>query len=283
MNPLILIVVAGLILLAVPPGYAQTAEPEPGKIEKFEKALQDTTKRETKHESRDEYMHRDDDEAEDFAEVVSEYVVIGVFGLVGYLPGEEEPFYENRRTLFPRYPYVVKDAGIYCLEDSAITGKPFAVIVSADYFHQDEHLDGGETTIRIFPYPIFDFTFNYTELIEDVSYGKDRIVLNSYLVNYRRLRLPGFNFYWGMGVKTIRGNRYYRGLAADAGLELFPAKPLSLSYNYTASDIRNALVSEHLARVRGHYKKLAGYIGYRTLQTGRQGIDGMIVGWEGYF
>jgi len=264
-------------------GVVSADEQEPGKVEKFEKELQDTTGRSAPRKERDDrYLDQDaffDDSTSCNCCLITCYGLWMTFGVV---PDEADEFYLGSQPQFPAYPYAVAGAGRYCYREKVTETKPFSVSSFGEYYFGGGFRGDG-WNLRMFPAPFIELVVETSVLREDTLNGEDKIRLTNYAVNYCRFRWPVYNFYWGMGAMEINRSRFYRAFSLNIGMEAFPVKPLSLSYDYSGGFFENVSVSEHTLAARWHLHRLAVRLGYRNWQAEEARLETALVGLEIFY
>jgi len=83
-------------------------------------------------------------------------------------------------------------------------------------------------------------------------------------------------------VKGILGDRPYHGFAINAGTEIFPAAPISLSMNYNIGFINESAITEFSGKLNYHIDRYKFTFGYQSFSAGTLSIDGPIIG-IGYY
>lgn len=265
-----------IVLLAVIPAQILAQDKEKGKLGDFE------------DEAKGKKTDQDDDD-EEIAGIVLEslhecdecghFFLDGIFTfaqIMFYSRDFDEHFSDNQ---FTPYPYYYDNAGIYGAE----TGKNFSIALNSQYFHHTDQLNGFLITANFSPLPQLAVQLNYTDLTETLRTRYDHLRLYNLFINYNRIRHERFSFFWGIGLKGIRGDSNINAFAFNSGIELFPIEPVSFSLDYNIGLFPLATVDEFSANVNLHHDRWRFQIGYKNFRAGRLNIGGLTMGIGIYF
>ncbi|NIV71449.1 hypothetical protein GWN26_02080, partial [Candidatus Saccharibacteria bacterium] len=94
-------------------------------------------------------------------------------------------------------------------------------------------------------------------LTEGLSTREDYLQLYSAFVNYYRIRIPSWVFWWGLGFKGLQGGTARHGFAFNLGIETYLAKPISIHLNYSGGWLNTTYVPEFFGTLNVHIRRLA--------------------------
>ena len=126
--------------------------------------------------------------------------------------------------------------------------------------------------------PYASLSGNYTHLVETLDTQKDHIEFYSAFANFNRLRMEAVTFWWGAGLKGMRGSVDHIGPALNAGTDVFIKKPVSFHGNYSIGSLNSSAVSETYLRLNAHVGRAVAYLGYQDFRVGNVVISGFIYG-----
>jgi len=268
-----------LFILSGFPIIASADDKDKGKLDQFEKALEDTTmkdKKKTTNDSKENDTITDDS----FAGQLFLHASLFVFRLYTYFPGENEALYNGDlfSVKFQKYPYAFDKDGLMTFDE----GKFYSINMSTNYLYESADLNGVGFKLRFSPITFFNFTYQATRLYEETDDGSNRLTISDFHLNYYRFRLPEFTMWWGLGSKLISGDNDYSGFSYNHGFEWYVHPPVSVHYNYKASNINTVFVSDHALKLNYHWKPYFMYIGYQSFNAGNISIKGCSIG-VGFF
>jgi hypothetical protein len=261
-------------------------EKEEGKLADFEKKVDKEENADTKsEESEDE--EAEGGETSEFAEsLVSspgfwDFSFGVVYGLFINFPGEDSLLYfgDYGNCYFSQYPYMSSGEGIFSQE----IGKRFSISLSGHYFYDESDLTGYGFRARLSPHPFVNAEIHFSDLTEKLDTRDDHLKLYNVFVNYNRLRLERFAFWWGLGLKGLQGDKTYNGFAFNIGTEIYPARPISLSLNYSGGFINDTYVPDFFGSLNLHLYRFAIFAGYQYWSAGSAKIDGITGGIKLFF
>ncbi|MFC2088992.1 hypothetical protein ACFLSX_05260 [Calditrichota bacterium] len=187
----------------------------------------------------------------------------------------------KRRTWYKGYsdyPYSSHSIGVF----SEKSLKTFSIISELEYFHHNMDLTGINFNSRLSPYPLFTFEFRYTDLTEKMKTRYDHLKLYDIFINYNRLKHERISFWWGIGMKGILGDRPYNGFAINAGIEIFPIAPVSLSSNFNLGFLNGTEVYDFSIKLKYHIERFQLSLGYQKFAVGLSSINGITFGFGFY-
>lgn len=279
-----------LLLCAASPLIAQEEE---GKLDEFEKELQDTTdidhgKKHCKHEDKDD----SDNLLKDLTWEVFRFIFL-------YCRNERMVFYDGLTPGYNDYPYCpaeienhwyarmredgytgkrVHRSGLFCNTYRGFAGKSWHLTGMSSYFRHSSDLHGYQFSVRGSLISYFDLSMQFTELSEETGSGIDRLSLRNYFLEYNRFRFSEFVFRWGVGLKTVAGDDSYTGVSTSFSFEVYPGRPVSIYYHYSGASVGSAYVSEHQFRLNYHHERFSGHLGYQNFKADKTGIPGVLIG-----
>lgn len=298
------IIMIALLLTAVcffQPGYTLFAqekqEKEEGKLGKLEKEVdkkEDDKDKDT--EKKEEDSNKNSSESNDASAVAEtladpefwEYaltavvvVVAGVYVVLINVPGEDSLLYlgDYGNCYFSQYPYVSSEEGFF----SQVIGKRFSVNISGHYFYDESDLTGYGVRAKYSPHPFFNAELHFTDLTEKLETREDHLKLYNVFINYNRLRLERWAFWWGLGLKGLQGDKTYNGFAYNIGTEIYPVRPISIGLNYSGGFINGNYVPEFFGSLSLHLNRFAVFAGYQYWSAGSAKIDGLVGGMKVFF
>ncbi|MDP8239471.1 MAG: hypothetical protein P9X24_10310 [Candidatus Hatepunaea meridiana] len=268
-----------LFILSSSPIIAIADDKDKGKLDEFEKALEDTTrkgKKKTTKASKENDTITDDS----IAGQLFLHASLFVFRLYTYFPGEKEAFYNGDlfSVKFQKYPYASGKDGLMTFDE----GKFYSIDISTNYLYESADLNGVGFKLRFSPITFFNFTYQVTRLHEETNGANDRLTISDFHLNYYRFRFPEFTMWWGLGSKLISGDNDYSGFSYNHGFEWYLHTPISVHYNYKASNINTVFVSDHTFNLNYHWKPYFMYLGYQSYNAGSVSIKGCSIG-VGFF
>lgn len=266
---IIVIIFLLLILISI---NLYTNEEDKGKLDKFESEI---TKEKEEHEDNDEDNNEENDEDNGFFYFFFRTFLYNLF--IG-IPGDP---YESREFLwnytFSKYPYNHKNAGLYEFD----TNKKMQLVVNTHYFYDTKDLTGYGLRANWLFVPYLGIEGNYLKLIEKLDNDdndKDKLEVYDIYLNYQRFRFPFFNWWWGLGVKTVAGKDINSGFSLNTGLEIYPIKPVSLYISANCGWLNGHPVSEIYLRLNLHINRFNFNAGYQKIQAESEKIDGITGG-----
>jgi hypothetical protein len=284
MKRILIFLVTFCFFIPAQPLLAQ--EKEEGKLADFEKKVDDENNADEKSEDSGESSD-EDSETSDFTEsLVSSpafwKISFGVlYGMFINFPGEDSLFYfgDYNNCYFTQYPYVSPGEGMY----SQKIGKRFSVNISGHYFYDESDLRGYGIRALLSPHPFVNAEIQFSDLTEKLDTRDDHLKLYNIFVNYNRLRLEPVMFWWGLGLKGLQGDKTHNGFAFNFGTEIYPARPVSLTLNYSGGFINGNYLPEFFGSLNVHLYRFAIFAGYQYWSVGSAKIDGVVVGIKLFF
>lgn len=269
---------AALLLLYRSPLLAQE-DKEKGKIGSLEKEVskdKDSDKEESDDDSDDS-----DSEGNFFANLALELTGRAALGVFIIFPNEDSLLYAGsyRNCSFSDYPYANPQEGLF----SQAVGKKFSVNISGHYFYDEKNLTGYALRARFSPLVFASAEIHFADLTEKLSTREDHLKLYSIFINYNRLRLERWAFWWGLGLKGLQGDETYNGFAFNLGSEVYPARPVSITLSYSGGFINGTYLPEFFGALNVHINRLAVFAGYQYWSAGGAKIDGLAGGVRLFF
>jgi len=297
-----------LLLTAVcffQPGYTLFAqekeEKEEGKLGKLEEEVDkkeaDEADKDEDSEKKEENSTNNSEESSNSSDVVEdvgaflkllEYsfyavvvVVAGVYVVLINAPGEDSLLYlgDYSNCYFSQYPYISSEEGLF----SQVIGKRFSVNISGHYFYDESNLTGYGVRAKYSPHPFFNAELHFSDLTEKLETREDHLKLYNVFINYNRLRLERWAFWWGLGLKGLQGDKTYNGFAFNIGAEIYPVRPISIGINYSGGFISGNYVPEFFGALNLHLYRFAIFAGYQYWSAGSAKIDGLVGGMKVFF
>ncbi|NQV17242.1 MAG: hypothetical protein HQ534_01685 [Armatimonadetes bacterium] len=247
---------------------------EKGKLEKFESEIEKPKEDSSTHSDDDD--DDDDDGCNIFCQIFFKILYELFIGHPEYEQTCHDYLWEISLTDFP---YQSPGCGIYGYH----TNRKMQLQINSHYFSDLKNIDGFSIRSRWLFTPFFSLDGNFIRLNENLDPGTDKMDIYDFLFNYQRFRFQRVNWWWGMGMKSVKREKYHSVLCLDTGLEIFPVKPFSALFSVNIASINNHAVSEVFAKVRYHYKQGQIYFGYQQFRAESEVINGLIAGFGIYF
>lgn len=256
-NKLFVQVITLLTFIFSIPLFAQ--EKEKGKLAEFEDEIKNSS---------------DDNEKDDHSSgfIVFDGSPRGIYNIL--IITEDELRRGTWYSGYSNYPYASNSIGVFTERSS----KTFSIISEMEYFHHNTNLTGVNFNSRLSPYPLFAFEFRYTDLTEKMNTSYDHLKMYDIFINYNRLKHERISFWWGIGVKGILGDRPYNGFAINAGTEIFPIAPVSLSTDFNLGFLNGSEVYDFSVKLKYHIERMNLSIGYQNFTAGLSSIKGITFG-----
>ena len=249
---------------------------EKGKLEKFESEIEKPKEDSSTHSDDDDDDDDDDDGCNIFCQIFFKILYEFFIGHPGYEQTSRDYLWKISLTDFP---YQSPGSGIYDYH----TNRKMQLQINSHYFSNLDKIDGFSIRSRWLLTPFFSLDGNFIRLNENLDSGTDKMDVYDFLCNYQRFRFPRVNWWWGMGMKSVKREKYHSGICLDTGVEIFPIKPFSAQFSANIASINNHAVSEVFAKIRYHYKQGQIYFGYQRFRADSEVINGLIAGFGIYF
>jgi hypothetical protein len=249
------------------------------KLDEFEKKAKGTSESNETSESSDSHddetnIHMDYDF--DDEDIENTFNIFGAFiditgGLLFYFPEIDGDINDLKYTQFP---YSDGSSGTF----SYNANKVFSIKTDVHYFQLNRKLTGIGIMTKISPHPFVEFQFDYTRLSEKVDFDYNHLDFFNLFINFNRVRSESFILSWGLGLKTIFGNSTQNAFGLNFGTELFPVKPISVSFFYNIGFFKGATVDEMLLNLNLHVHRFKISFGYQKFRAGDIDFPGMTLG-----
>jgi len=269
---------AALLLLCGSPLLAQE-DKEEGKIGSLEKEV--SKDKDADEGENDDSSDDGDSDGNFFANLALELTGRAALGVFIIFPNEDSLLYGGsyRNCYFSDYPYADPEEGLF----SQTVGKKFSVNISGHYFYDEENLTGYAVRARFSPLTFASAEVHFTDLTEKLSTREDHLKIYNIFINYNRLRLERWAFWWGLGLKGLQGDETYNGFAFNLGTEVYPARPVSFTLNYSGGFINGTYLPEFFGSLNLHLYRFAIFAGYQYWSAGGAKIDGLVGGVRLFF
>ncbi|MCK4696111.1 MAG: hypothetical protein KAT74_10125 [Candidatus Cloacimonetes bacterium] len=268
-----------IVLLCLFPAFLnadekETDSEEKSKLEKFESEI------EKPKENNSTHSDEDDDDDDDGCNILCQIFVQILYEFFIGHPEYEQTYHDYLWEIsLTDFPYQSPGCGIYGYQ----TNKKMQLQINSHYFSDLKNIDGFSIRTRWLFTPFFSLDGNFIRLNENLDSGADKMDIYDFLFNYQRFRFPTVNWWWGMGMKSVKRENYHSGICLDTGLEIFPIKPFSAQFSVNIASINNHAVSEVFTKIRYHYKQGKISLGYQRFQVESEVIKGLIIGFGIYF
>ena len=237
---------------------------ETGKLEEFENELKKPLQND--HEDENEIEDDCDEEDEDrdnFCNQLFWYLIYNVF--IGCEPLDQYRF----------QPLIYHDdySGRYSLD-----GVSYDADVEIKYIHNSKKLNGISVSGNFFFLNAFNLKLLFQNFEETNGNVLDEMKYYEVFIDYYRCRLPGLNWYWGVGAKGLDRTDKYWGPALNTGIEIYPMKPISIDLGANIGWLNAHPVSKLNVGVKIHYWKFMLSSEFQRLQTGSSKINSINFG-----
>ena len=232
---------------------------ETGKLEEFENELKKPVKH--NNDEHDPYNDGDDDDENDednFFDILFRDIVYEIF--IGSEPLDQYKF----QSLI----YHDDDNGRY-----SYNGFSYDADIEIKYIYNSKTLNG----ISVYGNLFFLNAFNLKLLFQNFeeTYGNvfDEMKYYELFIDYYRCRLPGINWYWGIGAKGLDRSDEYWGPALNTGFEIYPIKPISLELAANIGWLNAHSVYKLNADLNLHLWRFKLSAGFQKIKTGAVDIN----------
>ena len=282
---MIKLLISCILIMAVSlgslPVFAQNDE-EKGKLNAFEEQVEDektSEENEEAHETKSSEAQSTEDSSTRSNSIWSE-LLFEITKIAFYLtfigPADKASLYSNQ---FSAYPYQAPHEGIY----SDSTGKSLSYNVYGHYLYHSTDLHGLSFRNQLLPLPFLSVQVDYSLFMEKLETETDYLHLINIFINYHRVRIERWTFWWGLGSKGIIGEDSRFGAAFNLGTLIYPAQPISVKAEYNIGSINSTSVQELLLQVNYHMNRHVIYLGYQKHKCGSADLDGIISGYGVHF
>lgn len=107
---------------------------------------------------------------------------------------------------------------------------------------------------------------NYFESIDGIN---NSLLISDFYLNMNRIRKENFVFRYGLGVKSIFGERSRSGFSYKFGMDIYPLDPISFSAYYNGSFIDFVYYNELNLQVNYYLERFYFYLGFDHFSTDR--------------
>jgi len=242
---------------------------ETSKLEEFENEL----KKPVQHEDdEEENNNNDDDLYSNIDDEDDDNVLIKIFLYLTYevLIGSEPQLNYYR---LPSKIYQDDFTGRYSLN-----GNSYDADLEFKYIYNSDTLDGISVNGNFF----FLNAFNLKLLLQNFEETKgnvlDKMKYYEVFFDYYRCRLPGINWYWGLGTKGLNRDNDYLGFAMNTGFEIYPFRPISIELAANVGWLNTHPVTKLNAGIKVHFWKFLVSSEFQRLQTGDSKINSLNIG-----
>ncbi|MDZ7342585.1 MAG: hypothetical protein ONB27_14595 [candidate division KSB1 bacterium] len=252
---------------------AQEEKEKKGKIEQFEKELEE--------DNSDSTISNDNQEGGSvlsnlLGEILFDPKVL-LYLFIGSSDNEDTFLGLNFwNSYFSDFPYQSRNVGLYASPE--IANKRFSMKLFGNYFYNSTDLQGFDFRARICPLPFLGAALDFTELNEDLGATQDNIQIYNIFLNYYRGRSQHLALWWGLGAKGIAGDKTRHAFAINIGTEIYPIKPISFHFNYNIGLMNDNAVGELLLHLNFHIQRSIVFVGYHRYSVGTAILDGAIGG-----
>jgi len=259
-------------------------EKEKGKLADFEKQVEDKSDSDDNDYNKYDNNDSDCDDDYDDNDIESVFAFLDFSGAVihglGNLLFVSEPEINSGYwdIGYTDFPYNRLDTGLF----NSNSPKKFSIASEISYFQESQNLTGINLKTRLSPFPVFSFEIQYTDLTEKLNTRNDHLRLFNLFLNYNRFKHEQFSFWWGLGVKGLRGDDTYAGLALNLGSEIYPINPVSVYLNYSIGSINETGVTDFSAKLNYHIDRFKVSLGYQNFSAGTVSISGLTLGFGFY-
>ncbi len=237
---------------------------ETGKLEEFENELKKPLQNEHEHENEniDDCDEGDEDE-DNFCTQLFLYLVYNVF--IGSEPLDQYKF----------QPLIYNDdeSGRY-----SYNGVSYDADIEIKYIYNSEILNGISVNGNFFFLNAFNLKLLFQNFEETYGNVLDKMKYYELFIDYYRCRLPGINWYWGIGAKGLDRSDQYWGPALNTGFEIYPFRPISIEFAANIGWLNAHPVSKLNAGIKIHYWKVILSSEFQRLQTGGSAINSLNLG-----
>ncbi|MBP8792776.1 MAG: hypothetical protein KBE41_06675 [Lutibacter sp.] len=203
---------------------------------------------------------------------------LGIFGEIAFYT-----FYgafignAEYRAITP-HPYFNNLKGEY-LKDVTIQSKTSLFKLGVNRLYNSD-VKAFEVNANYRMLPILGIEASHSNFSDNSIHGKGYLDVSSLMLNYYRVRERGISLWWGLGASYVGNEVNTFGFAYNAGVEVFPIKPISLSANYKQSFINSNTINQVKLHIKYHIKNVGLYTGFHSNELGGENVNGLIIGAE---
>lgn len=243
---------------------------ETGKLEEFENELKkpvqhDSNNHEEDDDDNDLYSNLDEEEDEDNNFCIQLFLYLFYHGFIGSEPLDQ----------YKLQPIIYNDcnSGRYSYD-----GISYDADLEIKYIHHSKTLNGISVNGSFFVFNAFNLKLLFQNFEETYGNVLDKMEYYELFIDYYRCRLPGINWYWGIGAKGLDRSDQYWGPALNTGFEIYPFKPISLEFAANIGWLNAHPVSKYNAGIKIHYWKVMLSSEFQRLRTGNSAINSLNLG-----
>ena len=175
---------------------------------------------------------------------------------------------------FNDYPYSPGDFGAY----SIYSTKYVRLNLSTKYLRHSKDLDGHNLRGNFFFTPFFNLEGSYLHLEEDLQSETDKLDIYDLYFNYIRFHSEYVLWWWGLGIKHLRGDDLYTGFSLNTGWEIYLLRPLSIDLRLNNAFINYRLVNEINCNLKLYIYNFYIQAGYLREAAGSKAISAVTAG-----
>jgi hypothetical protein len=187
------------------------------------------------------------------------------------------------RAYFPQFPY--DNTSGYNVDETAPTGRWFAVRLDADYVEAFDHLDLINGHFLISTMLRLDLDGRIEHLGERLPGGQsDQLWIGDCNVMFRFAQSSAAQFRAGLGINWLNDpSQTDLGFNFTYGVDVFPTRPLVLSAVMDAGTLGHAGLFRFRTTAGVLYQRIEFYTGYEYTDIGRIHWNGLIAGMRLWF
>lgn len=227
-----------------------------GKLEEFEEELNKPVEHNNNENNNSDYGDEDEEDVFDnLILCIAHEIFIG----------SEPSLY-----IYKFQPYIYYDSYSGRYGDEGVS---LDTDIDFKYIYSSSNLTGISFNGSFFFAHVMNLKCNYQKLNEELENSSDEMEIYEIFMDYYRVRLPGFNWYWGIGAKGLNRNNNYWGFALNTGFEIYPFKPVSIDLAANIGWLNEHPVSKINTDFNIHYWRIKFTTGYQRLKTGYTEIN----------
>ena len=242
---------------------------ESGKLEELESELNKPV--EEDHDD-DESENPDSDDDDGFFCFFFRMLFYELFiGIPGTEPARSEFLWGYG---FNEYPYEAANFGAYNIYST----KSVRMNFSTKYLYHNKDLDGHSLRGNLYFTPFLDLEGSYLHWEEELKDKTDKLDIYDLYLNYIRFRSEYLIWWWGLGVKHMRGDDQYTGFSLNTGWEVYFLRPLSFDLKLNSAFMKSRLVTEINCNLKFYIYNFYIQAGYLREAVGSKAIPAVTFG-----